>query len=140
MPVVCDFTMIQGDGPVTIGDHSNPNGWTQRFNTGGRYDGGAAFLIFNVQNLTATRLSVQVEVNDQEVGRIFSYYPAGAFEERNKNAAHWYTQMINIGPRILNNGDNILKVSTVEWENGGGTDQLDDFKLKDVVCFFQQHA
>lgn len=139
MPVVCDFAMIQGDNAVTIGDNSNISGWTEEFNTGGRYRDGAAFLIFNVQGLTATTNSVMVEVNGKEVGMISPYYPAGAFDERHKNAQHWYTQMINIGPNVLKNGDNELKVSPVRWD-GGGSDLLDDFRLKDVVCFFQQSA
>ena len=140
MPVVCDFVMIQGDAAVNIGDSSNVNGWVKDFSTGGRHNGGAAFLILNVQNLTATKSSVQVKVNEREVGRIFPYYPAGAFDERNKTAAHWYTQMINIGAGILRDGNNKLEVSTVGWEGAGGSDLLDDFKLKDVVCFFQQAA
>ena len=55
MPVVCDFVMIQGDATVNIGDSSNRTGWKKPFNTGGRVSSGAAFLMLNVQNLTATR-------------------------------------------------------------------------------------
>lgn len=140
MPVVCDFVMIQGDGAVNIGDSANRSGWKKTFNTGGRHGGGAAFLMLNVQNLTATQQSVQVKVNDREVGRIMPYYPSGNFGDRNREAAHWYTQMINIGPNVLNSGNNTIEIEPVSWQDATSGDLYDDFKVKDVICFFQQNA
>ena len=86
MPVVADFTLIQGDSVVTIGDALPV--WEKTFNTGGRESGSPAILIFNVRGLTLTTVNVVVKVNNVEVGQIRRYGGDGDITN------NWYTQMI----------------------------------------------
>jgi hypothetical protein len=133
MPVVSDFVVILGDtNDVIVGDDHFL--WeSEPFGTGGREPGGLAILTFMVKGLTQAQNDVDVRINGQHVGWIFRYNGA--------NPAHWYTQIINIGPGVLNNGPNILRLQAVEIEGGGGGgNNFDDFSVRDIVCFFQQEA
>ncbi|MCG8693174.1 MAG: hypothetical protein MI806_18380 [Minwuiales bacterium] len=133
MPVVADFTVIVGDTPVTIGD--NRPVYEKNFNTGGRFPTDA-LLMFNVRHLTHTHRNVVVRVNNQEVGRIFPY------SGRNEDANNWYTQTIVLNPGQLRDGDNELQIDAVRLDGAdtSPSNVFDDFSVKDVVCFFHQHA
>ena len=137
MPVVCDFTQIVGDTPVTIGD-AQPV-WEATFNSGGRYAAGTAFLIFNVRGLTFTTVNVNVKVNNQVVGQIFRY---GGLNnaEKTDNANYWYTQMIAISGSTLKDGNNEIQIEAVGFPGSTNANKFDDFQLKDVICFFHQSA
>jgi hypothetical protein len=132
MPVVSDFTLIQGDTPVTIGDALPV--WEKTFNTGGRESGSPAFLIFNVRGLTVTNVNVVVKINNVEVGQIRRYGGDGDI------ANNWYTQMIAVSGSQLNNGNNEIQIQAVGWPGAEAGNLFDDFQLKDVVCFFHQSA
>ena len=129
MAVLSDFVVIQGDSNRRVGDGATL--WEKNFNTGGRHSGGAAILMFMVKGLTVAEKDVDVKINNTSVGKIFRYNGA--------NANHWFTQIINIGSGILNNGNNELQIEAIDYE-GGGSDHFDDFYLRDVVCFFQQSS
>ena len=132
MPVVADFTLIQGDNPVTIGDGMPV--WETTFNTGGRESNSPAFLIFNVRGLTHTNVNVNVKINNQVVGQI------GRYPGQDQTASYWFTQMIAVSGSTLNNGNNELQIDAVGWPGATNANKFDDFDLKDVVCFFHQSA
>lgn len=130
MPVVCDIQVIQGDASRRIGDGASL--WEKTFNTGGRHSGGKAILMLMVKGLTATDTTVDVKINNKSVGKIFNYNGAPS--------SHWFTQIINIGSGILNNGDNELQIEAVSWPGAKPGNIFDDFYVRDVVCIFQQRA
>jgi hypothetical protein len=130
MPVVCDFNVIQGDAVRRIGDGATL--WEQNFNTGGRHPGGNAILMLMVKGLTVTDSDVEVLINNTPVGIIEHYNGA--------DNRHWFTQVINIGPNILNDGNNELQIQAVSYDEAVPGDLYDDFFVKDVVCIFQQAA
>lgn len=130
MPVLSDFTVIQGDVNRRVGDGATL--WEKTFNTGGRHPGGQAILTLMVKGLTETNSDVDVKINNVSVGKIFHYKGA--------NPNHWFSQTINIGGGILNNGDNELQLEAVTWPGATPNNLFDDFFLRDVVCFFQQAA
>ena len=132
MPVVSDFTLIQGDGRVTIGDSNTL--WEATFGTGGRSASEPAFLIFNVRGLTDTNVDVVVKVNNVEVGTIRRYNGGS------DNAGNWYTQMISVDGDTLISGNNELQIEAVSWPGATNGNLFDDFDLKDVVCFFHQEV
>jgi hypothetical protein len=129
MPVVADFTVIQGDAVRRIGDGATL--WEKQFPTGGRYVPGGAILMLMVKGLTVATKPVDVKINNRSVGRIYPY--------RGADPNHWFTQIINIGSGILNHPYNELQIQAVDYV-GGGDDNFDDFYLRDVVCFFNQEA
>lgn len=137
MPVLCDFTLIQGDGPVTIGDGLPV--WEKTFNTGGRRSDQPALLIFNVRGLTRTNDSVNVKVNNTVVGQI---HPYGGLTTAQKDdtAKYWYTQLIAMNGTELKDGNNEIQIEAVGFPESTPTNKFDDFNLKDVVCFFHQSA
>jgi hypothetical protein len=131
MPVVSDFVVIQGNPQHIIGDNNIE--WEQPFSTGGREPGGLAILTLMVKGLTQAEADVDVQINGESVGTIYRYTGA--------NPAHWYSQIINIGPGVLHNGLNTLRLEAVGVAGGGGGgNDFDDFAVRDVVCFFQQEA
>lgn len=130
MPVVSDLQVIQGDAARRIGDGATL--WEKNFNTGGRYSGGKAILMLMVKGLTATDSDVDVKINNTSVGVIEHYNGA--------DSRHWFTQIINIGSGILNNGTNELQIEAVSWGGATPSNLFDDFYVKDVVCIFQQEA
>ena len=132
MPILSDFVQIVGDTPVVIGD-SLPGAvatWTETFNTGGRRSDESAFLLFNIRGLRSANTDVGVKVNDILVGHIARY--AQTTEQELQN---WYTQMIAVSGSTLRNGDNEIKIEGVPANN-----LLDDFEVKNMVCFFHQSS
>ena len=146
MPVLCDFTLIVGDNPVTIGDSDQV--WEQTFNTGGRRSNSAGFLIFNVRHLTHSNLDVVVSINGSQVGVIHNYRPGGAGidmtnvnqPEKWRQADHWYTQMIAFTGDQINNGKNTIQIQAVQFPENTTDNKFDDFQIKDMFCFFHQEA
>lgn len=131
MPVVCDIKVIQGDAARRIGD-GGVTLWEKTFNTGGRHAGGEAVLMLMVKGLTSANTDVDVLINNTKVGVIEHYNGA--------DSSHWFTQIINIGGGILNNGNNELQIQAVSFPGAGPGNLFDDFFVKDVVCTFQQAA
>ncbi len=127
MPVVCDFVVIQGDSSRRIGDTSTL--WEKNFNTGGLNGKGSAFLMFMVKGLTATDSDVDVKINNMSVGKIF---------HSNSEDTGWYTQIINIGTGVLNDGSNELQIEAVSFPGATPGNIYDDFYIRDVICFFKQ--
>lgn len=140
MLVVCDNETIRGDTPIVIGD-SNPI-WETHFNSHACVGGKTAFLIFNVRRLAHAVESVPVKINDTEVGRIYPYaLPNGEHNTVNEN--HWFTQMIAFSSDVLNDGlgpQNKLEIQAVSFPGATGSNALDDFELKDIICFFHQQV
>ena len=130
MPVVSDFTFIQGDDQITIGDGNTL--WEANFSTSARVETEPALLIFNVRGLTDTNVDVVVRVNDIQVGTIRRYNGGSS------NAGNWFTQMIRIEGATLVSGSNELRIEAVGWPGSTVGNLFDDFDLKDVVCFFHQ--
>ena len=130
MPVVSDFTIVQGDDRVTIGDSNTL--WEANFSTSARVESEPALLIFNVRGLTDTNVDVVVRVNDIQVGTI------GRYNGGSSNAGNWFTQMIRVEGATLNSGSNELRIEAVGWPGATAGNMFDDFDLKDVVCFFHQ--
>jgi hypothetical protein len=135
MTKVSDFVVVLGNNTETIGDDQIL--WeSDRFSTAGRLADGFAFLTFMVKGLTQAASNVDVVIangDEHLVGRIYRYNGA--------NPAHWYTQTIEIGPGVLNNGPNTLRLVAVDIAGGGaGGDDFDDFSVRDIICFFQQEV
>lgn len=137
MPTLCDFAQIVGETPVTIGD-SRPV-FEQKFNTGGRNSKHPAFLIFNVQGLVRADRDVNVKINNQVVGKIFRYMSTTE-DVRKDVEQYWYTQMIAFSGPVLNDGDNEIQIDAVGWSGATNPNKYDDFKLKDLICFFHQES
>lgn len=138
MPVLCDFTQIVGDTPVTIGDGLPV--WEASFGTGGRVSTETALLIFNVRGLTYANTNVNVKINNSTVGQIHRY--GGLTNaERDDTANYWYTQMIAVsGSTLKADGNNEIQIEAVGFPGATNTNKFDDFQLKDVICFFHQSA
>lgn len=131
MPRVCDVEVVHGvQNGVLIGDSGIKPIWEITFHTGGRKSTGHAFLMFMVRGLTGEGPGARVEVNEQFVGHILR--SPGA------DTRHWFTQTINLSGAVLRDGANELEVHAAA--NTSGNDQFDDFRLKNVFCFFQQDA
>ena len=130
MAVVCDLQVIQNDVTQKIGDGAMI--WEKIFNTGGRYPNGNAVLMFMVQGLTSTNSDVNIKINNKVVGVIENYKGA--------NANHWFSQIVDIGEGILENGDNEIQIEAVSWSGASSNNLFDDFRIKDVICIFQQRA
>ncbi len=137
MPVVCDFTQIIGDSPVTIGDPRLV--WEKTFNTGGRNSGSSGFFIFNVRGLTYANVDVKVKLNNKVVGNI-SRYGGLNDADRNENAKYWYTQMVAFNGSDLKNGNNEIQIEAVGFPGSTSSNKFDDFQVKDMMCFFHQSA
>ncbi|MEM8789453.1 MAG: hypothetical protein AAGE76_14430 [Pseudomonadota bacterium] len=88
-------------------------------------------LLFMVRGLTGGHPAT-VKVNNQFVGRIEAYPDA--------HPGHWYMQMINISGGPLKDGTNELQIDAAAPANPGPGNQFDDFRVKNVLCFFQQKA
>ena len=137
MTLLCDFTEIVGDNPVSIGDGKPV--WAANFNTGGRDSNSSAFLIFNVRGLTHTDRNVNVTVNNQPVGSIACY--GGVTEAaRVDNAKYYYTQMISLSGATLKDGINAVQINAVGHPGATSTNLYDDFQIKNMICFFHQAA
>jgi len=137
MAVVSDFEVIQGDVDKRIGDGATL--WEKNFNTGARLSNQNAVLMFMVKGLTYATKGVDVKVNDKSVGQIFPYrWPTQQL--RDADADHWYTQIINVGGNMLNDGMNELQIQAIGFPEATGTNKFDDFSIRDVVCFYKQNA
>ncbi len=115
MAVVSDFTTILADTQQTevLGqDFTSAPG---DFNTGGRHAPGTAYISFMVQGLTTN--SANVFVNDKHAGALLP------------NDGHWTTQTVTLKGSLLDNGDNVLRVSHVAG---------DPFLIRSVICHFKQ--
>ena len=130
MPVLGDFETILNDGTVVIGDNSNKNGWTAKFNTGGRRSDKTAYITFMVRGMTAAVGHAEVFVNEVKVGDLFNNN-GGAVTQ-------WQTQIVSLGGHQLNNGSNDIRVSSVQA--APPHTGLDDFAIRNVICHFHQDA
>ncbi|MEB3181646.1 MAG: hypothetical protein VKL59_21820 [Nostocaceae cyanobacterium] len=130
MPVVSDFVLIIGDENIRIGDGSNENGFTRSFNTGGRRASSPAYISFMVKGMTATNDDADVFVNDKKVGVLF--------KAKGADPNHWQTQSVAMNGSDLKDGNNVLRVGSVP--NPTGTDDFDDFTIRNVYCHFHQEA
>lgn len=128
MPVQCNFIVIQGDENKVLGDRGDAK-WEKTFNTAGRRSGGEAILMLMVKGLTATRDAL-VKINNVRVGQIFHCI----YENRD----YWFTQIIDIGPDILKDGDNQLQIVAASLPHPKPGELYDDFYIRDVICFFHQ--
>ena len=129
MPLVSDFTTIVGDTNIRIGDGSHETGFTRTFNTGGRHPMGNAFISFMVKGLTVTTEHPDVFVNDVKVGDLFN--------NRGGLVNQWQTQSVSLGGNQLNDGNNVIRIVPATYA-GGGSDNFDDFYIRNVVCHYQQ--
>jgi hypothetical protein len=115
MTVLCDFTEIRGDNPMSI---PQTTGAAQvvlpDFNTGGRESGQKAMLMLSARNLAG---SASVLINNVVVGTITAT-PGAVFS----------TQLISVSGNQLKDGNNEIVLRNV----------TDPFELKNVVCFFHQ--
>jgi len=137
MTVLCDFQVIQGDADQRIGDGAII--WEKIFSTSGRYPGGLAILMLMVQGLTYATQPVNVKINNMVIGQIFPYrFPNPA--ERQGTSNHWHTQIINIGPNVLIDGDNEIQIEAIGFPGATGSNAFDDFQVRDVVCLYQQDS
>ena len=132
MTTVADFTSIFSGATVTIGDGSNPNGWTESFNTAGRLGAKKAYLTLMLQHMTATLQNAVVKVNNSKVGELFN--------SKDGNALHWQTQMIVFDGGILNDGNNTIDVFPVDSANPSPGETRDDFNIREVVCHFHKEV
>jgi hypothetical protein len=126
--------VIEGDTDVRIGD-SNIS-YDKTFDTSGRLAGGLAVMTVTVSGLTAATDTVAVEINGQLVGRIRPYRYESVSTQL-EVAAHHYTQFMNIGPDILNDGNNDLHIEAIGFPEATGTNAFDDFDLRDAFVFYQ---
>ncbi|HYR08622.1 MAG TPA: hypothetical protein VEQ60_12660 [Longimicrobium sp.] len=144
MPILCDFVIIVDDTPVTIGD-SKPV-FEAQFNTGGRDSANPGFLIFNVSGLTHADVDAVVSINGKQVGAIHPYRPGGAGidttninqPEKWRQADHWYTQMIAFSGSTIFSGTNTIQIQAVQFPENSSSNRFDDFRIKDLICFFHQ--
>lgn len=114
MPVVSDFIIILADNQQrTV---TSPDGLTvNNIDTGGRHAPGTAYISFMVKGLTGG--DPNVFVNDTDVGNLF------------RNDGSWQTQTVTLAGSVLNNGNNVLRISGVPG---------DSFVVRSVICHFHQ--
>ncbi len=133
MPVVCNFTQIIGDSPITIGDMRQV--WEQNFSTPGRQSNHPAFLIFNIRGLTYATEKVSVRVNNVVVGSLVPYAAAND-AARDMLGGHWFTQMVALTGSQLNDGQNELQINAIGYPGSSADNAFDDFMVKNVSCFY----
>ncbi|MBD0261388.1 MAG: hypothetical protein ICV78_01335 [Tolypothrix sp. Co-bin9] len=115
MPVVSDFITILADNQQRTVTAPDGLTITNGFNTGGRHAPGTAYISFMVRGLTAG--SPNVFVNNTDVGNLLS------------NDGNWQTQTVTLAGNVLNNGNNVLRISGVPG---------DPFDVRSVICHFHQ--
>ncbi|NES24990.1 MAG: hypothetical protein F6K41_40295 [Symploca sp. SIO3E6] len=130
MAILSDFVRIVGDNNIRIGDGSNENGFTRSFRTAGRLANRSAFITFMVKGMTVSNDDADVFVNDKRVGVLFN--------ANGGNRNHWQTQTVSMAGSDLNDGDNVLRVGSVP--NPTGSDDFDDFTIRNVYCHFHQES
>jgi hypothetical protein len=146
--IVADYVVILGNDPVCIGDDPKNaptiKEWTAKFGTGGREEFGEAVLTFNVSQLTASKANVPVFINGVKVGEIRRYFGAETAQERAWD--YWYSQTITFPSTVLNPttpDKNEIRIPCSDIDEKlaeSDDDKLDDFFLKDVVCWFHQRS
>jgi hypothetical protein len=147
MTILCDFSVIQQDEVrIGYGETSDVERRSFRaaFGTAGRHAQGGALLILSVKGLTRTGADPQVKINDHEIGVIHRYTPSGnpQFPE---NTNHWFTQTIAFDAHFLKKeaeagGANVLEITSVPTMWSGEEETREDFRIKNVICFFHQEA
>ena len=137
MTILADFVVVEGDETHLIGDQLFV--WNATFKTDNVHATGSAMLMLMVRGLTQATQDVDVQLNGTRVGTIFRH--TGADQE------HWYTQIINIGSGILRDTNanpqlpNELTLEAVPIMGGGGSgNNFDGFRVRDIICFFQQEV
>ena len=146
--IVADYVVILGNEPVCIGDDPKNaptiEEWAAKFGAGGCEAVGDAVLSFNVSQLTASKGNVPILINGQQVGEIRRYFGAEIPKERAWD--YWYSQTITFPSTLLNSttpdGNEIrIRCSVIDEEKAESKDdKLDDFFIKDVVCWFHQRS
>ena len=129
MAVLGDWTKIVGDTNERIGDPHQSK--TFKFPTGGRRSIGDSYISLMVKGMTVTSNHAQVKLNGKNVGVIFN--------NKGGRVNEWQNQIINFVSSDLNNGDNLLEISSVTYA-GSGEDHFDDFFVRSVICHFHQHS
>ncbi len=161
MPILADFTIIQadehpnataqfGDGtfenPYMIGDAStvpgsvtpqDPNGVGRLelgFGTGGCHHSGG-LLSMMINGLTMD--SASVRINGHQVGRLQPTPGATTSEAR-----IWRQQQFLVPSNLLNSASsdtaNTLVIGRADHDNPSPGNLFDDFRVRDIVCFFHQ--
>ncbi len=133
MAALCDIQVIKDNFTQQIGDNGEII-WEQSFNCGdGLVTEGEAVLMLMVKGLTQTldNADAVVKINDTSVGVIENYNGA--------DSSHWFTQIIDIESGILESS-NKLSITAVPYEGAEPGNLFDDFRVKDVVCFFSANA
>jgi hypothetical protein len=133
MQVVADFTTVLDGSPITIGDNSNPNGWTAFFKTEGRSGNKKAYIILMVSEMSFTlnNQNAEVRLNNQKVGEILN-------TNLGKNP-DWGMQTVSFDSDVLKDmGDNELTIFPVPNDNPTAGNSDDDFKLMEVICHFHR--
>ena len=143
MTVLCDYTVIR-ESEIIIGNSSDRNDpdivvatdgpfrgprFSKKFNTDGREN--AQALLISLRGLTDN--SAVVMVNNKIV-KSLTPCPSG-------NSGQTFSQHIVLQSSLLSptGGNNRLEIMRVQ-EGAGGSDQFDDFAVRDIVCFFKQSA
>jgi len=153
MPILADFTIIQRDehpnanaqfgsgtfdDPYVIGDTSTQPSGAGRlelgFGTGGCHNSGG-LLSMMINGLTLD--SASVRVNGFQVGRLQPTRDATTREAR-----IWRHQQFIVPGNLLNpaNSDtaNTLIIGRADHTNPSSGNLFDDFRVRDIVCFFHQ--
>lgn len=125
--IVSNFKLVIGDRPITIGD-SNPV-WLGTFSTPPQTQSQPAILMFNVKGLTSTKTPVDIKINHVSVGQIMPY--------GHEKVSVWHTQMVAFNGETLT-GINEIEIAAVKFPGATPTNTLDDFQIKDMICFFHQ--
>lgn len=127
--IVSNFKLVVGDRPITIGD-SNPV-WRGTFSTPPQVQPQPAVLMFNVKDLTSTKTPVDIKINRVSVGQIIPY--------SHEKESVWHTQMVAFDGGTLT-GTNEIEIAAVGFPGATRTNKLDNFQIKDMICFFHQRV
>ena len=121
-------------GEAEIGDAPGINPWTGSFDTGGRLPQRKfpAFITLMVRGIVNLNTFAPVEINEHSVGFIFS--------APNSSFASWRTQSIVFDSSILNSGQNRILIKAVQSPNPSPGDIFDNFRIRNVMCFFRQDS
>ena len=135
MTTVANYVVIEGDTTLgTLGD-GDPT-YAKTFDTPD-YNGEDAVISLMVSGLTAATSSVRVRVNTFDIGEIFPYRYAG-FSDREEVSEHKFTQTIVISASILDAvNPNTLEITAVGFPEASPGNSLDNFALRDIVCFYK---
>ncbi|MPR12788.1 hypothetical protein [Microvirga tunisiensis] len=143
MPLLSDFTVIQGDGIVTIGSGDTADGWVNNFPTIGRHPGsgqeGNAYIMLMVkggETLThGTAIGARVQINGIQVGSLLP--------SKDENPDSWHTQIVSFGSTVLHDETlNQIRIHPVEYEGGplAGPEFFTNFFVRNVICHFHQRS